>query len=62
MAKKNDKPKISLVRVGYNGDMAKFDKFIESMIHDYLKAEQDSMHRIAGGVSVERVENDDKSA
>ena len=55
-------PKISLVRVGYNGDRAQFDKFIESMIRDYLEAGQDSMPNIAGADSVQKVENDDKSA
>ena len=62
MAKKNDNPKISLVRVGYNGDRAQFDRFIESMIRDYLDAGQDSMPNIAGGASVQKVENDDKTA
>ena len=62
MAKKNDKPKISLVNVGYNGDRAQFDRFIESMIRDYLDAGQDEVPNIAGADSVQKVENDDKSA
>ena len=62
MAKKNDKPKISLVNVGYNGDRAQFDRFIESMIRDYLDAGQDEVPNIAGADSVQKVENDDKTA
>ena len=62
MAKKNDMPKINLVTVGYNGDREQFDRFIESMITDYLKAGQDSLPNIEGEASVQKVENDDKSA
>ena len=62
MAKKNDMPKVSLVRVGYNGDRAQFDRFIEFMIRDYLEAGQDSMPNIARADSVQKVENDDKTA
>ena len=62
MAKKNDMPKVSLVRVGYNGDRTQFDKFIESMIRDYLEAGQDEVPNIAGADAVQKVENDDKTA
>ena len=62
MAKKNDIPKINLVTVGYNGDREQFDRFIESMINDYLKAGQDSLPNIEGEASVQKVEIDDKTA
>ena len=62
MAKKNDQPKINLVTVGYNGDRAQFDKFIESMLLAYLNEGQDSLPKIAGEASVQKVEKDDKTA
>ena len=62
MAKKNDQPKINLVTVGYNGDRVQFDKFIESMLSAYLNEGQDTLPKIAGEASVQKVEKDDKTA
>ena len=47
MARKIEVPKINTVTVQYNGNSKDFDRFMESMIHEYLnscsiaKAEQD---------------------
>lgn len=62
MAKKNNKPKISLVNINYNGDRERFDRFIESIIGGYLLKLQDSMPKIAESSSVQKVEKDDKTA
>ena len=47
LARKIEVPKIKTVTVQYNGNSKDFDRFMESMIHEYLnscsiaKAEQD---------------------
>lgn len=60
MARKVEVPKIKTVTVQYNGNGKEFDRFIESMIHEYLNscsianAQQDD--------SVANVEKTEKSA
>ena len=60
MSKKIEVPKIKTVTVQYNGNSKEFDRFMESMIHEFLnscsiaKAEQDD--------SVGNVEKNEKTA
>ena len=60
MARKIEVPKIKTVTVQYNGNNKEFDRFMESVIHEYLNscsianAEQDD--------SVAIVEKTEKSA
>lgn len=60
MARKVEVPKINTVTIQYNGNNKEFDRFVESMIHEYLNscsianAEQDH--------SVGNVEKTQKSA
>ncbi|MBQ6945974.1 MAG: hypothetical protein IJN43_16880 [Ruminococcus sp.] len=60
MARKVEVPKINTVTVQYNGNSKEFDRFMESMIHEFLNScsiantEQDD--------SVGKVERTEKSA
>ena len=60
MARKIEVPKIKTVTVQYNGNSKEFDRFMESMIHEFLNScsiantEQDD--------SVGKVERTEKSA
>ena len=60
MSKKIEVPKINQIIVQYNGNSKEFERFMESMIHEFLnscsiaKAEQDD--------SVSNVEKTEKSA
>lgn len=38
MARKIEVPKIKTVTVQYNGNSKKFDRFMESMIHEFLNS------------------------
>ena len=60
MARKIEVPKIKTVTVQYNGNSKEFDRFMESMIHEFLnscsiaKAEQSNF--------IGNVENSEKSS
>ena len=60
MPRKAETPKIKTTTVTFNGNGSLFDKFIETLMIEYL--EQDSMPNIDGQSSVQKVEVSTKTA
>ena len=60
MSRKIEVPKISTVTVQYNGNSKEFDRFMESMIHEFLNS--CSIADTEQNDSVGNVEKTEKSA
>ena len=60
MSKKIEVPKINQVIVQYNGNSKEFDRFMESMIHEFLNS--CSIAKVEQDDSVGNVEKTEKSA
>ena len=60
MSRKIEVPKISTVTVQYNGNSKEFDRFMESMIHEFLNS--CSIAETEQNDSVGNVEKTEKSA
>ena len=60
MARKIEVPKIKTVNVKYNGNSKEFDRFMESMIHEFLNS--CSIADTEQNDSVGNVEKTEKSA